>query len=185
MEEKSFENNVFKIADSEDEFRQIHHLNYETFVDEIPQHERNEERMLVDKFHEQNTYLILKKGQDLIGMVCICDKRPFSIESKLENFESYLPDYKHIFETRLLVLRKEYRGRIFFGGLVRYWYEYWLEKKFDLSVVSGTLRQIKMYKHMGFVPFGPLVGTKEAPYQPMYLTLDSLREYVEKKLKMK
>ena len=113
-------------------------------------------------------------------MVCTCDKRPFSIEKKLDDFESYLPKYKHIFETRLLVLKKEFRGMTFFGGLVKYWYEYWLEKGFDLTVVSGTLRQMKLYKHLGFIPFGHLVGTKEAPYQPMYLTLNNLKKYVEK-----
>ena len=30
-----------------------------------------------------------------------------------------------------------------------------------------------MYQHLGFVPFGPLVGTGEAQFQPMYVTLET------------
>jgi len=36
----------------------------------------------------------------------------------------------------------------------------------------------KSYKHMGFVPFGPLVGKPGALYQPMYLTIESFRRTV-------
>src|SRR5262249_45735763 len=43
-------------------------------------------------------------------------------------------------------------------------------------VISGTVRQQKLYKHLGFVPFGPLVGSKEAQYQPMYLTMEEFEE---------
>ena len=163
---------IFKIADCEEEFQQIHRLNYQTFSEEIPQHEKNEEGILVDKFHENNTYLIIKKDSEVIGMVCVCDKRPFSIEQKLEDFESYLPESGSIFETRLLALKKEHRGKTAFSGLVKFWYEYSFKKGYDLSVVSATLRQMKLYRHMGFKPFGPQVGTKEAPYQPMYLFMN-------------
>lgn len=50
---------TFKIADTEEEFEQIFCLNYETFALEIPQHQQNESRKLVDKFHHENTYLHL------------------------------------------------------------------------------------------------------------------------------
>jgi hypothetical protein len=47
-----------KIADQADEFEKIFRLNYQTFAEEIPQHARNPERRLVDKFHCENRYLI-------------------------------------------------------------------------------------------------------------------------------
>jgi aspartate aminotransferase-like enzyme len=50
-----------------------------------------------------------------------------------------------------------------------------LERGYDLAVISGTLRQAKLYRHLGFVPFGPVVGTGQALYQPMYLSLEALR----------
>ena len=47
---------VFKVADDEDEFAKIHRLNYSIFVEEIPQHTANDQRMLIDAFHHENTY---------------------------------------------------------------------------------------------------------------------------------
>jgi aspartate aminotransferase-like enzyme len=42
----------------------------------------------------------------------------------------------------------------------------------DLAVISGTVRQLELYEHLGFQRFGPVVGAGNAQYQPMYLTLD-------------
>ena len=49
---------TFKVASEDWEFEQIHRLNYGTFVEEIPQHEGNAEKSLVDTFHGENTYFI-------------------------------------------------------------------------------------------------------------------------------
>lgn len=183
MKDKSSENIIYKIADQEEEFQQIHRLNYQTFVEEIPQHERNPDGILIDKLHEFNTYIIAKKEDEVIAMVSICSRRPFSLEGKLENLESYLPEAKSLCETRLLAVKKEYRGRAVFAGLAKLWYRYAKENGFDYTLSSGTLRQLKLYRHMGFVPFGPVVGTKDAPYQPMCLQTETLGEYLRKRLK--
>ena len=52
---------IMKPATELHEFLQIHRLNYKTFVEEIPQHRRNSEKKLVDKFHDKNKYIIAKK----------------------------------------------------------------------------------------------------------------------------
>ena len=51
-----------KIATTEKEFDQIAQLNYETFVEEIPQHGENTTRRLIDKFHAENVYLVVYKN---------------------------------------------------------------------------------------------------------------------------
>ena len=38
----------FKIASEDWEYQQIHRLNYETFVEEIPQHASNPDRILIE-----------------------------------------------------------------------------------------------------------------------------------------
>ena len=53
---------TYKIATEASEFEAIHRLNYDTFVEEIPQHTANPERRLVDRFHAQNTYVICLDG---------------------------------------------------------------------------------------------------------------------------
>ena len=54
---------LFKPADSETEFEQIHALNHATFVREIPQHHDPGDGRLIDKFHEKNFYFVAKRGE--------------------------------------------------------------------------------------------------------------------------
>lgn len=58
-------------------------------------------------------------------------------------------------------------------GLLRLALKHILDNGYDLVVGSGTVRQLKLYRHFGSVPFGPLVGTRDAMYQPMYLFVDT------------
>ena len=167
---------IFKIAETAAEFEQIFRLNYKTFVEEIPQHEQNEERRLVDKFHAENTYLTCRDGDRLLGMLAIRDKRPFSLDLKLKNLDSYLPPYNSLCEIRLLAVEPDRRRTRVFAGLILMMAKYCDEHEYDLGIMSGTTRQLKMYRHLGFTSFGPQVGKEGAYYQPMYLTLDSYRK---------
>ena len=166
----------FKIASGEPEFEQIFRLNYKTFVEEIPQHPPNPEKRLVDRFHHENAYLIALDGDQLIGMMAVRDKRPFSLDEKLGNIDRYLPPGRRICEVRLLAVLPSHRNGMVFQGLLKLLLDHGLSQHYNLAVISGTVRQQKLYKHLGFVPFGPLVGSKEAQYQPMYLTLEEFQE---------
>jgi aspartate aminotransferase-like enzyme/ribosomal protein S18 acetylase RimI-like enzyme len=167
---------IFKLAAEDWEFEQIHRLNYRTFVEEIPQHERNSSERLVDKFHAKNTYAICLDGDQLAGMVAGRGERPFSLDTKLPNLDSYLPPGRKICEIRLLAVESEYRNGAVFWGLVQLLARRFQEQGYDLAIISGTVRQIKLYQHLGFTPFGPQVGSPEAPFQPMYLTLEKFSE---------
>ena len=168
----------FKIASEPEEMEQIHRLNYRTFVQEIPQHEPNPDGILVDRFHEENTYVICLRGDRLIGMMALRANRPFSLDAKLENLDSYLPPGRSVCEIRLISVEKEHRsGRVFYG-LLRLAWDHLSGLGYDLAVISATVRQLRLYRHLGFVPFGPLVGTPNALYQPMYLTRESLEAAV-------
>lgn len=163
----------FKIASEESEFEAIHRLNYKTFVEEIPQHERNPEGRLVDKFHAENTYAIALAGDHLVGMVCGRSQRPFSLDKKVPDLDAHLPAGHKVIEVRLLSVEKEHRNGFVFSKLVGLLAQHFREQGFDMAIISGTTRQLRLYKHLGFVPFGPVVGTGEAQFQPMYLTLET------------
>src|SRR3954470_16018751 len=100
---------IFKIANEDWEFDLIHQLNYKTFVEEIPQHAPSPTQRLVDKFHSENTYLICLSGRKLAGMLAARSKRPFSLDSKLENIDSFLPAGRKTCEIRLLAVEKKFR----------------------------------------------------------------------------
>jgi aspartate aminotransferase-like enzyme len=164
---------VFKTAGEDWEFELIHRLNYKTFVEEIPQHKAQPTHRLVDKFHGENTYLICLSGRQLAGMLAVRGHRPFSLDQKLENLDSYLPAGRKICEIRLLAVEKKFRGAQVLQGILALLWQHGIEKSYDLAIISGTPRQFKLYQHLGFVPFGPIVGTGEAQFQPMYVTLET------------
>jgi len=167
---------VFKFATEDWEFEQIHQLNYRTFAEEIPQHQKSAAQRLVDKFHAENTYLICLCDQKLVGMLAVRGNRPFSLDQKLPHLDSHLPTGRKVCEIRLLAIEKRFRGarggQVLSGILALLW-QHGVEKVYDLAIISGTTRQAKLYQHLGFVPFGPLVGTGEAQFQPMYVTLET------------
>jgi len=167
---------VFKFATEDWEFEQLHRLNYKTFVEEIPQHQPSVAQRLVDKFHAENTYLICLCNQRLVGMLAVRGNRPFSLDQKLPDLDTHLPSGRKICEIRLLAIEKKFRGarggQVLSGILALLW-QHGVEKGYDLAIISGTTRQAKLYQHLGFVPFGPLVGSGDAQFQPMYVTLET------------
>jgi aspartate aminotransferase-like enzyme len=164
---------VFKTAAEDWEFEQIHRLNYKTFVEEIPQHKASPTQRLVDKFHPENTYLICLCGRKLAGMLAVRGNRPFSLDQKLDNLDTYLPSGRNVCEIRLLAVDKKFRGAQVLQGILALLWQHGIEKGYDLAIISGTPRQFRLYQHLGFVPFGPSVGSGEAQFQPMYVTLET------------
>ncbi len=161
---------VFKQATEPWEFDEIYQLNYASFVEEVPQHPANDDRALVDQFHDENTYFICRRGSDLLGMICARDRRPFSLDQKLGRLENHLPQAEgaRICEIRLLAVRPDLRRTRVLPGLLTMMARYCQEGGYDYVVMSGHVSQQHLYRHIGFIPFGPVVGDDSAPYQPMY-----------------
>lgn len=164
---------TFKIASEPEEMEQIHQLNYDTFVEEIPQHQQNKSRRLIDKFDKENIYIIAKDNDVVIGMIAVRANRPFSLDHKLHNLDDYLPKDANPCEVRLLSVKREYRKSRVFYQLVNLLVSYCLKKDYNIALISGTDRQIMLYKKIGFEPFAHMVGTEKARFQPMYLTKEN------------
>jgi predicted N-acetyltransferase YhbS len=167
---------TIKFAETEEELAQVHKLNYETFVEEIPQHEGNQNKILVDKLHEKNLYIIAVLNKELVGMVALNDRRPFSLDAKIPEIESHLPPFRKALEIRLLSVKPTKRGGKVFFLLARKIVEWGHEMNFELVLISGTTRQIKLYEKIGFTGFYKLIGKEGALYQPMYLDVNKFIE---------
>lgn len=173
-----------KIAQTQAEFDAIAKLNYATFVEEIPQHEPNDSKRKIDRFHTENTYLVVYKETELVGMLAFRDQRPFSIDEKIGAVENYLEEEvcEKLCEIRLLAVRKEYRtGRVFLK-LAQALNSFAYEKGYSAAVISGTTREEKMYKQMGFTQFAPAVGEEEAQFLPMVLTRQQFESSLKQRL---
>jgi N-acyl-L-homoserine lactone synthetase len=165
---------TIKTATEASEFDQIHKLNYQTFVEEIPQHARNPEGKLIDRFHDKNTYIIATRDEKLIGMVCFNLQRPFSLDEKLPGLDDHLPPYQKLAEIRLLCVLPSERSTVVTYRMLHHLSKTLMEHEVDTAVISGFVRQIPMYSHIGFIPFGPMTGSGEALFQPMYITVKNL-----------
>ncbi|QJR38016.1 GNAT family N-acetyltransferase [Gemmatimonas groenlandica] len=152
----------------------IHALNYRTFVEEIPQHAPNATRRHVDRFHDDNVYAVYEVNGRIVGMISGRTQRPFSLDQKLGSVDDYLPAGRTPVEIRLLAVEPEFRASRVFTQLVGFLTQHFLAKGFDLGIMSGTTRQLRLYRHLGFHAFGPLIGTEQAAYQPMYITAEEV-----------
>jgi aspartate aminotransferase-like enzyme len=94
--------------------------------------------------------------------------------------DRHLPPGRRPIEVRLLAVESAYRKTSVFVSLFEFTTRKCLADGYDLAVISGTTRELKLYRHLGFAPFGPLVGTAGAQYQPMFLTLDALNRTTDK-----
>jgi aspartate aminotransferase-like enzyme len=163
---------LVKIATEDWEFEQIHRLNHQTFAEEIPQHAAHPSGRLVDRFHDENTYVIALAGRQLMGMIAIRERRPFSIEQRLPDLDTYLPAGRSICELRLLAVQRQYRAGQWLPTMFDRVWRHCMRHGFDLALISAVTQQVKLYRHVGFEPFGPLVGTPPVLFQPMMLTLE-------------
>lgn len=169
-----------KLATEAWEFEQIFALNHQTFAEEIPRYAAVDSRRLIDRFHDQNTYVIALRGTRVAGMMAIRDRRPFSLDERLPNLDSYLPAGRSVCELRLLAVDpKDRTSRLLPALLQRVW-DYCRNQGYDLAVISGITRQLHLYRHLGFEPFGPLLGPPEAQFQPMMLTIERFAPRVGK-----
>lgn len=56
------------------------------------------------------------------------------------------------------------------------------EKCYTAAVISGTTREEKLYKQMGFQQFAPAVGVTDAQFLPMVLTRDVFEHDLQRRL---
>lgn len=170
---------TYKIAAEPEEFEQIHRLNYQTFVEEIPQHAPNSEKRRVDRFHAENTYYICLDGHRLAGMLAMRSTRPFSLDEKVDDLDAHIPAGENLCELRLLAVEPGYRKPGVLARLIGFAAEHAIQHGYTMALASGTLRQQRLYHRMGFVPFARPVGPPEARYQPMYLELHTAEVLLE------
>jgi aspartate aminotransferase-like enzyme len=167
----------FDLADDRD-LDAIRRINHRTFAEEIPQHRSNPEGRLVDRFERDSLFIVARDAHDIVGMIALRDARPFSLDSKLADLDRYLPPGRHPCEVRLLSVDPSRRQGVVLRGLLARLVRECDARGLDLAVMSATTRQLRLYRHLGCVPFATPVGTSEAAFQPMYVTREALIEKV-------
>jgi aspartate aminotransferase-like enzyme len=165
---------LFKRAETRHEFEQIHRLNYETFVAEIPQHADPGDGRLVDKFHTKNCYYIAFTEGRVIGMVSTHDQPPFSVADRLSDPSILGRPGTRPLEVRLLAIEPARRNTTVVLGLMMSVYEHAQASGYTHLYISAVESRLAMYEEMGFEPLGPAVRGGEARFVPMAVDLGRL-----------
>jgi aspartate aminotransferase-like enzyme len=159
---------LFKAATTPEEIEQVHRLNYQTFVREIPQHVDPGEERLVDKYHDRNLYFVAKRDGQVIGMVAAHSQPPFSVAQRLSD-PAVLENLGRPLEVRLLAVGPAERHSMVFAGLGWCLHRYAQRRGFTHLVISGILTRRRLYDRMGFAPLGPATQSGDAWFIPMAL----------------
>lgn len=162
------------------ELEQVYRLKHRTFAEEIPQHPENPDRRLIDERLAASVPFVAVAEGRVIGMVAVSFQRPFSLDEKVPDLDSYLPPHRRACEVRLLAVEPDRRRGAVFAGLLGCVIEYGRSEGCDLAVISGIESQAKLYRHLGFKAFGPPIGTASAPYRAMFVTWDDLAPSAKK-----
>jgi aspartate aminotransferase-like enzyme/predicted N-acetyltransferase YhbS len=166
-------NLIFKKAETAAEFDQIHRLNYRTFAEEIQQYAADGTGVLVDRFHDRNVYYIAVENGRVLGMVAANDRPPFSVEKRLPDSTGLEALGGPLLEIRLLAVEPDSRHSMILGCLLWELYRYASQRGYSHAVISGITRNLEMYRRIGFQELGPAVGSGEASFVPMALSLQN------------
>lgn len=175
---------TFKRAETSAELDQVHRLNYETFVREIPQHTDDCTGRLIDKFHTKNTYLLALREDQLVGMVSVHDEPPFSIADRLPDPKILQEPGMRPLEVRLLAVAPDERHGPVPAGLVWLVWQFAKDNGHTHLFISGVTGQRQLYEHLGFEPLGPAVGRPEARFLPMMVTMERLFERMSRAMSL-
>ena len=166
-------NYSYKCANKDWEFKLIAKLNHKVFADELKQYLVNKNKALIDKFHSENKYFICLKQKKLIAMVAVRKNRPFSLDSKVTNLDNYFPKDAKLGEIRLLSIEKDNRFGAIIVELFKMVRQWAYQENLDIILISGIIKQLALYRRLGFLPFSEPVKNGEVWYQPMYLSKES------------
>lgn len=165
---------VCKLAETDDEYDQVHELNYRTFVEEIGEYPDYQGDHLVDKFHDKNRYFIGTRDGRVVSMMAVHDQPPFSMAERLADPSVLSELGDRLLEVRLLAIEPEERHGVAFSGTLWYMIEWAIARGYTHLIIAGVADKEKMYTRMGFRAMGPAVPKGNVSFIPMVLPLNNL-----------
>ncbi|MGC4049422.1 MAG: GNAT family N-acyltransferase [Paludibaculum sp.] len=162
---------VFKVAETADEFDQIRRLNHRVFAEEVRQHPATADGRLIDSRESISRFFVALAGSRVVGMVCTCARRPFSIESRLADSSILETLPAPLLEARLLAIEPAYRKRMLFLGMLELMIGTAISEGYATLLISAISDRLRMYQRMGFHPLGPAVQCGDAWFTPMAMDL--------------
>jgi len=165
---------VFKTAETGEEFQSLRRLNHRIFAEEVGQHEARPDGVLIDPFEDKSRFTIAVHQGSVVGMVCVHDEPPFSVEKKLSDRAVLESLARPLLEVRLLAIDPEHRNRMVLAGLLGNMVEEAFAAGYGTLLISALADRMEMYERFGFSALGPPVESGSAIFVPMALKLSEL-----------
>lgn len=164
-----------KLADSADEFEQIHRVNHRIYAEELGQDRVDAGHRLVDRFHDHNVYVIAKLEDEVIGVMALTlPEHRFSIEDAPVD-RAVIATYRdHAVEVRRLAVLPERRGSGVFLQMLDFVTAYCIGRGLRHAFISAIDSRAAMYERLGFRRFGEPFMKGSCRYHPMILGLEEL-----------
>jgi hypothetical protein len=154
---------------SEAEMERVWRFNHRIFAEELGQHARHEDGLLVDKFHHKNIYRAARPAGsgELVGLICAHFEAPYSVEEKIGRPVAPPADGGKLGEIRLYAVAPEHRKGMV-SALVGVALLLELDKRgVSEVVISGISLQKPTYEKLGFAVFADPAPGGRALFYPM------------------
>jgi N-acyl-L-homoserine lactone synthetase len=164
------------VADERDR-ESIYAIRHQVYGRELKQHPENAQGQLSDKLDQINTYLVAKRGGDIIGFVAVTPPTEFgySIDKYFARDGLPLIFDRGLYEVRLLTVTSAHRGThvafLLMYGAMRY-----VESLGGRTIAAiGRLEVLDMYRRAGLKPLGLRTRSGEVTYELIAADIADLR----------
>jgi hypothetical protein len=163
----------------------IYQLRHAVFAEELRQHHETEDRQLSDYVDAYNSYIVAKRGPELIGCISLTPPgKRYSIDRYLRRDELPFPCDDALYEVRLLAVRHDYRHSergAEVSGLLVYAALRQVEALGGTRIMAiGRREVLGFYRKIGLRPQGRLIHAGECVFELMTATLDELRQQLHR-----
>jgi histidinol-phosphate/aromatic aminotransferase/cobyric acid decarboxylase-like protein len=161
----------------------IYRMRHVTYAQELGQHPTNENKQLTDSLDSFNSYIVARRGANLVGFISITPPgRKYSIDKYLAREALPFPVNDSLYEVRLLTVRKEYRNSeegAEIAGLLVYAALRWVEAHGGERIVAIGRREVMgLYRRIGLQPLGRQIPSGSVTYELMTGAVTDLRRRI-------
>ena len=168
---------VLSLADVQDRER-IYRIRHQVYAIELGQHAENAAGRLTDALDSVNTYLVAKRGGEVLGFVAITRPSPtgYSIDKYFARADVPVAFDEGLFEVRLLTVvpgsRRTQLAFLLMYGALRY-----CESRGAHTIVAiGRLELLGVYRRVGLQPLGRQANAGAVTYELLAARAADLRE---------
>lgn len=150
---------------------EIYRLRHQVYAVELEQHSINQSESLSDDLDEFNQYLIVKRGDRLVGFISVTPQHAanFSVDKYVNREDVAILQEQPFYELRILTVVESERNGLA-ALLLMYGACRWLQEQQTQRVVAIGRRQVlDLYLRLGFETVGVTIKSGKVDFELMFI----------------